>query len=168
MPFDRDLLAELQSYTDEIGDLARRIEEDRPRRPPGQGPAQEAHDEAQAFRITNLYCSFERIFERIAIGSGADLPVGPDWHQVLLRRMATDVPEVRPAVISVGTRARLWELLAFRHAMRHLYGGNVAPDELERLLSRLGETTTTANREVEGFIETMGRVLHGAEDEGGQ
>lgn len=49
------------------------------------------------------------------------LPVGRDWHAKLLDRVAAELPEDRPALISEDLRAAADLLLRFRHVALHSY-----------------------------------------------
>lgn len=48
-----------------------------------------------ALNLHGLYAGLERLFEIIAATIDGDVPQGANWHQVLLYRMATEVPQVR-------------------------------------------------------------------------
>jgi hypothetical protein len=61
------------------------------------------------------------VFERIARNVEGSLPTGADWHVALLESMRLELPNVRPAVISLATFHLLRKLLAFRHFFRHAY-----------------------------------------------
>ncbi len=57
-----------------------------------------------------------------------------DWHQMLLEQMATEIPRVRPAVISDETRAALDEYRGFRHIVRNVYTFKFDPMKVQRLI----------------------------------
>jgi hypothetical protein len=65
------------------------------------------------------------------------LPKGDDWHIQLLRRMSTDIPDVRPPVISQDLERDLSEYLRFRHLFRNIYGFDLRWALLDRLFRRL-------------------------------
>jgi hypothetical protein len=52
-----------------------------------------------ALNLHGFYMGVERLFTQIAEVVEGDLPHGENWHQLLLRRMMTEVPTIRPAVI---------------------------------------------------------------------
>ena len=62
-----------------------------------------------------------RGFEVIAAIVDGAIPQGANWHQVLLQQMASEIPGVRPAVISEKLRDSLDEYRGFRHVVRHVY-----------------------------------------------
>ena len=74
-----------------------------------------------ALNLHGFYAGLERLFELIAATVDGTVPQGANWHQTLLEQMATEVPRVRPAVISDETRAALDEYRGFRHIVRNVY-----------------------------------------------
>ena len=70
--------------------------------------------------LHDFYCGAEKMFRRIAARVDGDVPSGDGWHQQLLERMATPVSGVRPQVIGEEMKARLSELLRFRHLFRNI------------------------------------------------
>lgn len=56
-----------------------------------------------ALNLHGFYVGLERLFALIATIVDAAMPQGANWHQMLLRQMAAEVPRIRPAVISEGT-----------------------------------------------------------------
>lgn len=94
--------------------------------------------DAVALNLHGFYLGFERIFVYIAEAIDGSLPQGEHWHAKLLQRMATENPNVRPAVISVDAGKQLDEYRAFRHVVRNVYTYNLDPVRLKkRKTSRL-------------------------------
>jgi hypothetical protein len=87
-----------------------------------------------ALNLHGFYSGFERLFAQIAEVVEGDLPHGENWHQLLLRRMTTEVPMVRPAVISKETGAKLDDYRGFRHVVRNVYAYKFNPDKLKKLV----------------------------------
>ncbi len=67
------------------------------------------------------------------------MPEGANWHHDLLRQMATDLADARPAVISEETAAALDEFRRFRHLVRHVYTIHLDPQKMRPLLESLPE-----------------------------
>jgi hypothetical protein len=67
----------------------------------------------------------ERIFEVIARQLDPVFPSDERWHRNLLKQMAKEIPEARPAVLSAETVALLDDFLAFRHRIRSIYAFNL-------------------------------------------
>lgn len=74
-----------------------------------------------ALNLHGLYSGLERIFELIAEVIDGEKPTGENWHLSLLKQMASDIPEVRPAVISEKSFHLLNEFRGFRHVVRNVY-----------------------------------------------
>jgi hypothetical protein len=53
-----------------------------------------------ALNLHSFYSGIERIFELIAGNIDDIVPEGENWHQILLKQMAEEMNQVRPAVIS--------------------------------------------------------------------
>jgi hypothetical protein len=63
-------------------------------------------------------------------------PQGANWHKALLWQMSTQVPSVRPPVITEETRDALDEFRGLRHVVRHAYAFNFEMEKLRPLLDR--------------------------------
>lgn len=61
------------------------------------------------------------------------------YHFELLRRMATEVPGIRPALIGDNSLKILDKLRSFRHFIRHAYDYELDKEELSFLQSRLNQ-----------------------------
>lgn len=77
--------------------------------------------DAVALNLHDFYTGLERVFHHIAATLDEVVPESRDWHQELLRQMAEERPQIRPAVISEETRESLDEYLRFRHVVRNIY-----------------------------------------------
>ena len=89
--------------------------------------------ESLALKLHNFYTGCERIFQLIISELNGSLPSGYDWHKRLLERMSIE-REDRPALISTNTAQRLQEYLGFRHIVRNLYGFELDPERIDRLV----------------------------------
>jgi hypothetical protein len=72
--------------------------------------------------LHNCYGAIESALERLIAAVDGTLPTGSAYYADLLRRAATPVPGVRPAMIGGELAADLDRLRRFRHAFRHAYG----------------------------------------------
>lgn len=66
---------------------------------------------------TSLEGGLLRILEMLQ----EERPVGEDWHMALIRRVATMLPERRPAILSSELAAAADETRRFRHRAVHNY-----------------------------------------------
>jgi hypothetical protein len=112
--------------------------------------------------LHDFYCGVERIFRHIAVRMDEDLPSGTDWHIQLLKRMATDVETIRPAVLDRETARRLDEYLRFRHLFRNIYGFDLEwgrclelLDDLPAVFERLSQRLATFDE----FLHTLEREV---------
>jgi len=128
------LLRLAERIRDEHADLDRLVE----RAQEGWRRAQQSGDDlyldSVALNLHGFYAGLERLFELIATVIDGTLPRDANWHQVLLQQMASEVPCVRPAVISEETRNALDEYRGFRHIVRHVYTFKFDPAKVQRLV----------------------------------
>lgn len=83
------------------------------------------------------YTGLETLFERVARIVDAEVPSGSQSPRELLAQMATEVPGIRPAVISPALEDELARVLAFRHFFRHAYAVAFDPLKLQLELERV-------------------------------
>ncbi|MCZ6679853.1 MAG: nucleotidyltransferase domain-containing protein [Candidatus Poribacteria bacterium] len=103
--------------------------------------------------IHDFYAGVERIFERIERRMELSIPIGSNWHTLLLQQMEHEVPEHRPAVIDHALALRLHRYLRFRHLFRHTYGYELVWDELRPLAEMLPELFAEFKTGVERFLK---------------
>ncbi len=103
-----------------------------------------------ALKLHNFYTGCERIFQLIANELNGGLPSGNDWHRRLLDRMKT-AREGRPAVISASMALKLQNYLGFRHVVRSLYGYELDPERIEKLVSHYPEAWRQFEQEMQEF-----------------
>ena len=108
-----------------------------------------------ALNLHGLYSGFERIFAQIAETIDDDLPQGDDWHKLLLGQMKTEVPGIRPAVIS----AEMWDVLddlrKFRHVVRNVYTHHLDPVRLGKLVKKSTESFEQLHAELSAFASFL-------------
>lgn len=112
-----------------------------------------------ALNLHSFYTALERVFELIAVTIDQTKPQGENWHQELLRQMATEIELVRPIVISRETRNSLDEYRGFRHVVRNVYSFNLSITKVEPLVRKLPNLFEEIESELEvflNFLETLG------------
>ncbi len=117
-----------------------------------------------ALNLHSFYNGLERIFEIIARRFDSSFPQGDRWHRGLLRQMAEEQADARPAVLTDDSVKKLDEFLAFRHRVRNLYTFNLEPSRLNELLQRLPPAWERARIDIEAFLDLLNQAA-GAEDE---
>lgn len=113
-----------------------------------------------ALNLHSFYTALERIFELIAANVDQSRPKGDNWHQELLRQMATEIELVRPLVISKETRNTLDEYRGFRHVVRNVYSFRLSSTKMAPLVNKLPKTFNRVKNELEdflSFLETRGK-----------
>jgi predicted nucleotidyltransferase len=111
-----------------------------------QGAGKHLHD---------FYNGVERIFERIAVRVDEDVPVGSNWHTLLLQRMGQPFGARRPAVIDRPLEIELSEYLRFRHVFRHTYGYDLEWERVQELGQALPDVLKTLKTQVEAFLSAL-------------
>lgn len=105
--------------------------------------------------LHDFYTATERIFRLIALRVDEDLPEGADWHIQLLRRMATTIEGIRPAVLDLETGQALDELLRFRHLFCNIYGFDLEWERCRELLIELPPVFARLERDIQRFDEFL-------------
>lgn len=111
--------------------------------------------DAVALNLHGFYLGIERILRHVAETIDGNLPRGENWHLVLLEQMMTEVPEVRPAVISTKTVMKLDEYRRFRHVVRNVYTYNLDPAKVEKLVSSAPELFEKIKTELLAFARFL-------------
>lgn len=112
--------------------------------------------------LHHAYSGIESALERLIRAVDGDLPnASSTFHADLIRRAATPIDGLRPAIIAKETAEDLHRLRRFRHAFRHIYEGyeyaraaeNVAV--AERSLPRFTAEVTAFARSI-GMVDDPG------------
>jgi len=90
-----------------------------------------------ALLVQQLYTALEDLFKQIAKSFENHIERLEAYHKELLLRMNTEIPNVRPQVLSQKSLVLLDKVRAFRHFVRHAYDCELDPEELGSLLKRL-------------------------------
>lgn len=104
-----------------------------------------------ALNLHAFYSGLERIFEKLASTIDGAVPSAANWHQELLTQMQTEIPSVRPAVISSLMKEALEEYRGFRHVVRNVYTYHLKPEKLKLLVDKLENTFSMASEELTAF-----------------
>ncbi|AAM23973.1 MAG: hypothetical protein XD49_1370 [Caldanaerobacter subterraneus] len=107
----------------------------------------------------DFYTAVENMFRIIAKNIDGFIPSGAEWHLELLEQMCVPIEGTRPAFISAGTKLLLNEFRGFRHVFRNIYGFNLIPERIARLLEIFPETVNSLKRDVEKFVNEMESII---------
>ncbi|OGC25377.1 hypothetical protein A2291_03020 [candidate division WOR-1 bacterium RIFOXYB2_FULL_42_35] len=108
--------------------------------------------------LHDFYTGLEKIFERIAYAVDGGLPEGEGWHTQILRRMLANVPNRRPAVLSVELGENLNEYLSFRHLFRHIYGFELKWQRCQNLAENLPALYKEVDLQLKAFINFLSKL----------
>ena len=151
--------SQLHQLAGRIRDQLAEIEQVKQRVESGWQRAQQSNDDyyldGVALNLHGFYSGLERIFELIAIRVDNTKPTGENWHQALLVQMTTEVPDVRPAVISALTRSQLDEYRGFRHVVRNVYTFKFDLAKVEKLVINLQTSLVQVRAELLAFADFL-------------
>ncbi|OKH17691.1 hypothetical protein [[Limnothrix rosea] IAM M-220] len=116
---------------------------------------QNALTSAIAFNLHSFYTGVERIFEAIAKQIDQYQPSGSNWHKQLLNQMLTEVPDIRPAIISENTYETLDELRRFRHVVRKIYAYDLDQELILSLAEKSINVFSPFKQDIHSFALTL-------------
>lgn len=105
--------------------------------------------------LHDSYNCCERIFRLIVGEINGAIPVGFEWHRLMLNKVTRKVEGLRPPVISERMASDLEEYLEFRHVFRNIYGFELLGDRIIRLKERYSHVFGSFIKEVENFLDTL-------------
>ncbi|MEK7786557.1 MAG: hypothetical protein AAB658_14200 [Chloroflexota bacterium] len=111
-----------------------------------------------ALNLQSFYTGLERILELVVSEIDEDRLAGPNWHQELLRRAATEVPGLRPAILSDTTRNALDRYRGFRHVVRNVYSFDLDKEEMAPLLRDLRPVFANAKTDLTRFATALAQT----------
>ena len=115
----------------------------------------ELYLDSVALSLHGFYNGVEGLLENIATSLDQQLPGGEGWHKELLNQMASEVPNIRPAVISTSTLVVLNEFLRFRHLVRNIYNFEIDPVRLEPLAESASDVFDQVSQELTNFARWL-------------
>jgi uncharacterized protein YukE len=108
-----------------------------------------------ALNLHSFYTGIERILEMIAQISDEYKPSGANWHRELLLQLASEVPGIRPAVISDSLLKALDNYRGFRHVVRNIYTFRLEAEQISPLVVQLADTYKHCQQELSQFAEFL-------------
>jgi len=130
---------------------------------------QEAFTGYVALNLHGFYTGLEKIFLLVARYMEKKEPSGKNWHNLLLKQISNDVPNIRPALISHISAEQLQEYKRFRHVVRNVYTTSLAPQKMSPLIKQLPDLWKKIKTELLDFInflkalQTEMNTLNGSE-----
>lgn len=111
--------------------------------------------ESIAYQIHNLYCATEDLLKIVARYFENNISDSSQWHSVLLQRMVTEIPNIRPAFLTTDTYSLLNNLKGFRHFFRHAYGATIEYEQLKSNLDKSLRLITYLESDLNQFIAKL-------------
>ncbi len=104
-----------------------------------------------AMKVQQFYTAIEALFKQIAKSFENHVENLNNFHNELLIRLNTDVPKIRPAVISQQSFLLLDKLRAFRHFIRHAYDCELDKNELSLIQKKLKQEYSFVKGDLQKF-----------------
>lgn len=104
-----------------------------------------------ALRTQQFYTSLEDLFKQIAKSFENHIESMSNFHKELLIRMNTEVPKIRPRVISNQSLVLLDKVRAFRHFIRHAYDCELDEKELLLIQDKLANEYAHVEKDLQSF-----------------
>jgi hypothetical protein len=149
------LAGRIRTGLDEVRDVATRTERIWAE---ARGSTDDWHVDAVALNLHGFYAGVERLLELIAEAVDEVKPAGGDWHRALLSQMASEISEVRPAVLAIATRNDLDRYRGFRHVVRNVYAFNLDPRQVGLLVDALSATVGMVAADLGAFADWLENV----------
>ena len=90
-----------------------------------------------SLKAQQLYTAIEDLLKQVAKAFENNISDVSSYHKELLVRLNTDVPKIRPALLSRESFLLLDEVRKFRHFIRHAYDCELDEKELKIILEKL-------------------------------
>jgi hypothetical protein len=113
-----------------------------------------------AMRVQQFYTALEDLLKQIAKSFENHIDNMSNFHKELLTRMNTEVPEIRPAVISNKSLLVLDKIRAFRHFIRHAYDCELDERELILIQKKLKEEYPHVESDLQKFRSFILKLSH--------
>jgi hypothetical protein len=102
--------------------------------------------------LSGIYSVIEEIFVKVAKEFENKVEDPLRWHVELLSRMALEIEEVRPAIISKQSRDYLDELRRFRHVFRFSYAFELKWEKILLAVKHWQKGKKFIYRDLEKFV----------------
>jgi|SRR5579872_437543 len=104
-----------------------------------------------ALRTQQFYTALEDLFKQIAKSFENHIENLNHYHKELLVRMNTEIPKIRPAILSSHSINLLDKVRAFRHFIRHAYDCELDVKELQLIQKRLKSEYSNVEKDLQHF-----------------
>lgn len=147
-----DITSDLELIKKEVESIKRKLQRLQTEKDPENI---DSHIKAVVGSLHSIYTGYETIIERIVRAIDGETPLGKDYHLKLLRRALTEIPDVRPGIITKETFILLDELRTYRHKFRHIYLYLISPDRIIELAEKGIKLFEQFSKDIERFKEFL-------------
>jgi uncharacterized protein YutE (UPF0331/DUF86 family) len=113
-----------------------------------------------AMRTQQFYTALEDLFKQIAKSFENHIDSMTNFHKEMLIRMATEVPKMRPAIISKESLILLDKIRAFRHFIPHAYDCELDEKELRLIQTKLIDDYHTVDKDLQTFSHYIKKLAN--------
>lgn len=113
-----------------------------------------------ALKTQQFYTALEDLFKQIAKAFENHIENSEAFHKELLARMNTEVPKMRPKVLSTQAMLFLDKLRAFRHFIRHAYDCELDPHELQIIEDKLKSDFGLVEHDLQQFRKYVEELVN--------
>lgn len=112
-----------------------------------------------AMKSQQFYTAIEDLFKQIAKSFENHIDNMGSFHKEILNRMNTQIPSIRPQVITDSTLGFLDKLRAFRHFIRHAYDCELNLDELILVQKRMSSDFSLFQKDMDSFYKYLKKLV---------
>lgn len=111
-----------------------------------------------ALKTQQLFTALEDLFKQIAKAFENHIEDLGSYYRELLSRMMTEIPDIRPAVISKESFLLLDKVRAFRHFIRHAYDCDLDKEQLLLIQIKLKDGFYLIDKDLQHFRSYIQRL----------
>ena len=112
-----------------------------------------------ALKTQQFYTALEDLFKQIAKSFENHIENLEMFHKELLVRMNTEIPKIRPVVISTTSLRLLDKVRAFRHFIRHAYDCELDPTELKLIQMKIKTEFSFVEQDLKQFRSFVQKLI---------
>jgi len=107
------------------------------------------------YYLSGIYSNLEDMFEKIARQFENKIEDTTQWHIELLNRMALEIENIRPALLSETSLKTLDELRRFRHVFRFSYAFELDWEKMFLTVKRWNKQKQRIYKDIDNFIKKL-------------
>jgi hypothetical protein len=111
-----------------------------------------------ALRTQQFYTAIEDLFKQIAKSFENHIENMANFHKEILVRMNTEIPKIRPAVLSRESLSLLDKIRSFRHFIRHAYDCELDEKELRLIQEKLTSSFQSVEEDLRTFRDHVKKL----------